>query len=167
MADGLRRQLAKPMRSPRVGSNSTGVVCNAQIQAGRNWSLRFTPLPCDTLAEWLRRRPAKPMRSPRVGSNPTGVVCIEKIHQRRERHRVDLKPTRTMANATKGKDRHRVLACVLLACKPKADAFFRNNTPGEAMPCVCGHKTTKRPSSSRCGWRLHGQVCLHCLANLY
>ena len=35
LAEWLRRRPAKPMRSPRVGSNPTGVVCNAQLQAGR------------------------------------------------------------------------------------------------------------------------------------
>ena len=87
------------MTSDKLDLLLTGVVSSAQIQ--RNRALRFAPLPCDTLAEWLRRRPAKPMRSPRVGSNPTGVVCVEQRQQRRERHRVDLKPTRTMANETK------------------------------------------------------------------
>merc|ERR1712242_213888 len=72
------------MGSPRVGSNSTGVVldlllfsASPQLGPGQLFlpimatsTMRFI----DTLAERLRRRPAQPMGSPRVGSNPTGAL---------------------------------------------------------------------------------------------
>ena len=48
LAEWLRRRPAKPMGSPRVGSNPTGVDL-------------LPPKSRVTLAEWLRRGPAKPM----------------------------------------------------------------------------------------------------------
>ena len=70
LAEWLRRRPAKPMGSPRVGSNPL-----ADFSAGRILE-EFLTKARDTLAEWLRRRPAKPMGSPRVGSNPTGVEFL-------------------------------------------------------------------------------------------
>ena len=93
LAERLRRRPAKPMGSPRVGSNPTGVAschrstcvqCISHMSGliGHGHGGKRSSKACpyerhsnDTLAEQLRRRPAKPMGSPRVGSNPTGVVC--------------------------------------------------------------------------------------------
>ena len=70
LAEWLRRRPAKPMGSPRVGSNPLADFSINRISEG------FLIMARDALAEWLRHRPAKPMGSPRVGSNPTGVEFL-------------------------------------------------------------------------------------------
>ena len=81
LAEWLRRRPAKPMGSPRVGSNPTGVVFPWTCPRGRVATSdiivkHFKAESYDTVSEWLRRWTRNPLGSARRGSNPLGVGSL-------------------------------------------------------------------------------------------